>query len=283
MSRLNGNSKIYGIIGDPVGHSVSPSMFNAAFEHLDLNCVYVPFLVKQPNLFQALDGIRALNISGINITIPHKVEAVSGMDILDSRAGEIGAVNTVVNRNGKLAGYNTDGDGFLKILKDKGIALENKKVVLLGAGGVSRAISHVLVKGGANLTILDRTVSKALEFVKKNIEAGSGTTKALELTESNIASEINKADMLINATSVGMNKDESIVNSSVLKSSLVVIDIVYTPRKTRLLQDAEAIGAVAIEGVELLIGQAVLSFELWTGIKAPVEVMKYAASKALGG
>ena len=277
MPTLSGNSRTYGIVGDPVGHSISPAMFNAAFDYLNLDSDYVPFCVKKADLRQALEGIKALNIAGVNITIPHKVAAVSCMDMLNSQASEIGAINTVLNSNGKLTGYNTDSDGFLKIFENKGISIKNKKVVVLGAGGASRAIIYALVKSGADLTILNRTTEKSLALADNYLMPGGGKIKALKLTESNLASEIAKADLFVNTTSVGMNKDESIIDTKMLRPSLVVCDIVYTPRKTRLLRDAEAIGAVIIEGVEMLIGQAVLSFELWTGKKAPVEVMKKAA------
>ncbi len=282
---ISGEARICGVIGDPIEHTMSPVMHNAAFEKLGLDYLYIPFRVKKEEVGKAIEGMKALNIRGLNVTIPHKVAVIPFLDELDPLAEKLGAVNTIVNNNGVLKGYNTDAAGFLQALLEKGVEPRGKNVVVLGAGGASRAISFILAERGANLVILNRLLEldwaeelagKISKFFKKEV-------KALELVEENLAAVLEKADILVNATSVGMNPDtaETPVASDLLKPGLIVFDVVYNPIKTRLLIEAEQAGAKTIGGLDMLVWQGALAFEQWTGLKAPVEVMKKASINLL--
>jgi shikimate dehydrogenase len=282
-NHISGKSKVYGIIGDPVEQSISPTVHNAAFKKMGIDSIYVPLLVKSENLPQAIASMKALNLMGLNVTIPHKINVIPLLDKLDAVAQEIGAVNTIVNRNGNLEGYNTDGAGFIKALSINGIAVENKNVIIIGAGGTARAISFALAEKGASLTIINRTVTKALELVKSFSSHHNWKLNVLEFNTRNLLSAIKDADILINATNIGMGnyQDISLVNATSLKSKMVVCDVIYNPGKTRLLQAAELNGARIVNGMEMFIQQAALSFEKWTGVKAPIEIMREEALNAL--
>ncbi len=284
---VTGKTQLCGIIGDPVEHSMSPAMHNAAFARMGLDFWYVPFRVKPEDLPQAVAGMKALNIRGLNVTIPHKVAIIPLLDELDPLAEKIGAVNTVVNDNGVLQGFNTDAIGFLEALIQKGVEPKGKKVVVLGAGGAARAVSFVLAERGAHLIILNRRLELdwAEALAGQLAQTFGQGVEALELTEENLGRALEAAYILVNATSVGMspNIDETPVTSDLLRPSLVVFDVVYNPVKTKLLGQAEQIGAQTISGLEMLVWQGALAFELWTGAKAPVELMKKEVIKALGG
>ena len=282
---MSGTSRICGIIGDPIAHSMSPAIHNAAFDKLGLNYLYVPFRVKREELGKAIAGVRALNIRGLNVTIPHKVTVIPFLDELDPLAQRIGAVNTIVNDDGVLTGYNTDATGFLQTLLERGGEPRGKNVVILGAGGASRAISFILAERGARLVILNRLLELdwAEELASRISQVFKKEVKALELNEKNLKKVLANADILVNATSVGMspNIDETPVSPDLLRPSLTVFDIVYNPIKTRLLREAEAAGAKTISGVDMLVWQGALGFELWTGAKAPVKLMRETAIKGL--
>jgi len=276
MRLISGRTRICGIIGDPIEHSMSPVMHNAAFKNKGVDYVYLPFRVKKEELGKAIEGMRALNIRGLNITIPHKVAVIQFLDELDPLADKIGAVNTIVNDDGVLIGYNTDATGFLQALLERGIEPKGKSVVILGAGGASRAISFILAERGSSLVILNRTWNKAKVCTDRIAEIFQSEATALKLNRENLAAALSQADILINATSVGMspNINETPVTSNLLKPSLVVFDIVYNPIKTRLQREAEAAGATVISGLDMLVWQGALAFEKWTGLKAPVGVMR---------
>jgi len=282
---ISGKTRICGVIGDPIEHTMSPVMHNAAFKELGLDYIYIAFRVRKEELGKAIQGMSALNIRGLNVTIPHKVAIIPFLDELDPLAQKIGAVNTIVSDDGVLRGYNTDATGFLQALRDKGVEPEGKNIVILGAGGVSRAISFILADRGANLVILNRPLE--LDWAEELAQEISNTFKkevnALELDEENLATALEGADVLINATSIGMspNIDDTLVPAKLLKSSLVVFDVVYNPTKTRLLREAGAAGAKTIGGLDMLVWQGALAFEKWTGQKAPVDLMKKEAIKAL--
>ncbi len=282
---ISGKTRICGLIGDPVEHSMSPAMHNAAFKNSGMDYVYLPFKVEKEQLGRAIEGVRALNIRGVNVTIPHKVSVIPLLDELDPLAERIGAVNTIINNDGVLKGYNTDAQGFLKAMLERGISPGGKRVAILGAGGASRAISFILAERGANLVILNRQleIDWAVKLASSISRAFGREVKALELNEQNLAEVLRKSDILVNATSVGMspNTDETPVPAKLLKGNLVVFDIVYNPVKTRLLAEAEAAGAKAISGLEMLVWQGALAFEMWTGLKAPLEIMRKAAMRAL--
>ncbi len=264
---------------------MSPVMHNAAFAKMGVDYFYVPFRVKKEQLAKAIEGVRALNIRGLNVTIPHKVAIIPFLDQLDRLVQKIGAVNTAVNDEGILTGYNTDATGFLQALLERGIEPREKNIVILGAGGASRAISYILAERGSNLVILNRLLelnwaqelasSLSCIFIKE--------VEALELNEENLAEVLEKADILVNATSVGMtpNINETLVPFNLLKPGLVVFDVVYNPIKTRLLREAEQAGAETISGIDMLVWQGALAFEKWTGLKAPIEVMREEVIKVL--
>ncbi len=285
MIRVSGNTKICALIGDPVEHTMSPAMHNAAFKKLGLDFAYIPFRVEPPDLARAVAGLRALNVRGFNVTIPHKVSVIPLLDSLDPAAGKIGAVNTVVNDGGRLKGYNTDGEGFLMALTAKDIEPAGKNVVVLGAGGASRAISYVLAEKGAHLTILNRKIEldwaeDIARLIKKELRKN---VRVGELVPSTLSPALEEADILVNATSVGMSPAaaKSPVPSRLLRRRLLVFDIVYNPMTTRLLGEAKAAGARVIGGVEMLAWQGALAFEKWTGRPAPLALMRRQAVKML--
>lgn len=280
---ISGAARICGVIADPIGHTVSPAMHNAAFEQAGIDYLYVPFQVKKEELGKAITGMRALNIRGLNVTIPHKIAVIPFLDELDDLAQRIGAVNTIVNDDGVLRGYNTDATGFLRALLERGVEPREKKVVILGAGGASRAISLILAERGSNLVIVNRTWDKAKEQADRISQVCQREVQALKLDRENLAKALNKADILVNTTSVGMSPDieETPVTANLIKPPVIVVDIVYNPIKTRLLREAEAAGAETISGIDMLVWQGALAFEKWTGLKAPVKVMREEAIKAL--
>ncbi len=282
---ISGKTIVCGLIGDPVEHSMSPVMHNAAYEEIGLDYLYVPFRVKPEELGKAIGGMRALNIKGLNVTIPHKVAVIQFMDKLDHLAEKIGAVNTIVNDGGVLTGYNTDGAGFLQALLERGVEPKGKNIVILGAGGASRALSFTLADRGGHLVILNRLLELdwAKELASRISQIFSREVEALELTRENLAGALGKADILVNATSVGMspNTDATPVDSDLLRPGLVVFDAVYNPIKTRLLSEAETAGAKTISGLDMLVWQGALAFEKWTGHKAPADLMKEEAIKLL--
>jgi shikimate dehydrogenase len=280
MPKISAGTQICGLIGDPVEHSMSPAMHNAAFKKTGLDYIYLPFRVTPENLPGAISGLRSLNLRGMNVTIPHKVSVIPLLDELEPMAKKIGAINTIVNDNGYLKGYNTDAEGFLKSLSEKDIAPSGKKIVILGAGGVSRAISFTLAEQGAEIAILSR--SQKIEWAEK-LTINKSKVLAMELNNTNLKSVLSHADILVNATSVGMSPDtdNTLVPQELFRPGMLVFDVIYNPEKTRLLADAEKAGAVAVGGLDMLIWQGALSFELWTGIKAPADVMKKAAVNML--
>ncbi len=282
---ISANTKICGLIGDPVAYSVSPAMHNAAFKKLGLDYIYLPFRVETDNLYCAIAGLKALGIMGLNVTIPHKVAVIPLLDELEPVAMKIGAVNTIVNDEGYLKGYNTDADGFLRALLERGIDPEGKKVVVLGAGGASRAISFTLAEKGAEIAILNRKLELdlAVELADKISLFSKIEARAMELTDDNLSLVLEAADILVNATSVGMSPylDKSLAPKQLLKPGLVVFDAVYNPLKTRLLSEAEMVGAETISGIEMLVWQGALAFKLWTGVKAPLDIMKMETIKLL--
>ena len=284
---ITGKTTVCGVIGDPIEHTMSPVMHNAAYKKLGLDYVYVAFRVDKADLGKAVAGMRALNIRGLNVTIPHKVAIMPFLDELDPLAEKIGAVNTVVNNNGVLRGCNTDATGFLQALLAKGVRPEGKTVAILGAGGASRGISFILAERGANLVILNRKLELdwAVDLARRVSEVFKKQAEALELNEPNLAKTLAGAEILVNATSVGMSPDidSTPVPGRLLRPGLLVFDIVYNPIQTRLIKDAEAAGAKTISGIDMLAWQGAQAFEMWTGQPAPVELMKREAIKVLQG
>lgn len=253
-------------IGYPIKSSKSPSIHNAGYKSLGIDdqFIYLRAEVKPENLKMAMDGVKALGIRGVSVTMPHKTEIIKYLDKIDKEAKKIGAVNTVVNNKGRLTGYNTDWIGAIAALEKK-IKLEGKKVAVIGAGGAARAIVYGLIKKGAKVKIFNRSLDNAKKLAKEfGCEAGG----------LNALRECMKADIIINATSVGMNEDKSPVDKRFLNKNQTILDIVYSPRETKLIQDAKLKGAEVVYGYEMLLYQGVAQFELYTGRKAPVEAMK---------
>jgi shikimate dehydrogenase len=282
---ISATTRLCGVIGDPVSHTLSPAMHNAAIASLGLDYVYLAFQVKSAGLGAAVQGMRALGIRGLNVTVPHKVAVQPFLDELDPLAQDIGAVNTIVNDNGKLKGYNTDAGGFLQSLSAAGFAPLGKKVVLLGAGGAARAIGFALAQSGAHITVLNRKsrLEQGILLAQHLERVSKARVQALELSEASLKSALARAHLLVNATSVGMapGTEETPVPSQLLKPGLTVFDVVYSPLETRLLRDATARGCTVISGLEMLVRQGALAFELWTGQEAPLDVMRQAALEAL--
>ena len=276
---ITGKTRVCGVIGDPIEHSLSPILHNAAFNSLKLDYAFLAFKVKSVEVGNAINGMRALGIVGLNVTMPHKKSVISHLDEIDQTAKFLNAVNTIHNKNGKLFGFNTDGVGALKALKENGVNPAGKKVLLLGSGGAARAIAYALAKDADELVVLNRTVEQAKELASLLNRTFSKKAVADSLTPSAIQENLRGCDILVNATSVGMkpNANQSVITPEWLKPNLAVMDIVYNPIETKLAKDAKSAGAKVVSGVEMLIYQGAASFEIWTGKSAPVEVMRKAA------
>jgi len=273
---INTHTQLCGLLGNPVEHSLSPAIHNAAFEKLGLNFVYLAFKVE--DLPGAVKGLRALgNLRGFSVTIPHKVAIIPLLDEVEQTAKNIGAVNTIVIENGRLIGSNTDASGALRALTEAGAALRGEKIVMLGSGGAARAIAFALAGTGiAKLTLLgidekERTgLAKDLK-AKTSLQLADGT-----ITDDAMRRAIEESKVLLHCTPLGMhpNVRESCVPASLLKPHLTVMDIVYNPLDTKLLTDAKAAGCKTIRGIDMFLNQAVGQFELWTKQKAPADVMR---------
>lgn len=273
------------LIGDPIEHTVSPMIHNTAFQKLGLNYMYLAFKVKKDMLKKAIDGVKALNIRGLNVTIPHKIEVIKYLDEVDETAKKIGAVNTIVNNDGILKGYNTDGKGALMAIKESGLDLKDKIVVIVGAGGAARAISYyVALEKPGKIIILNRTLERARKLAKDLIKETKVCCETRILEADQVRESLSDANLLINCTPVGMhpNVEETPVPKDCLRKNMTVMDIVYNPLKTGLLKNALEIGCKIINGLDMLVNQAALSFKIWTGMDAPLEIMKKVAFEALG-
>ncbi|MCP4747556.1 MAG: shikimate dehydrogenase [Desulfobacteraceae bacterium] len=268
--QIDTQTGLFGVIGNPVGHSLSPVMHNAAFESAGYPGVYLAFEVKEVG--SAMAGMRGLNIKGMSVTIPHKIEVMKYLDEIDPTAEKIGAVNTVINREGRLLGTNTDCHGAITALESK-TGLAGKRVGLLGAGGAARAIGFGLMDRKAMVTVFNR-----------NSQRGQGLAKDLDAEFIPLADFDGRTlDILINTTSLGMYPDieKMPVEQNCLNGSLVVMDIVYHPLETALLKAARNKGCTIADGVAMFVFQGARQFELWTGRQAPLEVMRKAVLKHL--
>lgn len=280
---ISGSTKVFCVIGDPIKHSLSPIMHNAAFKHLGLDAVYVAFNVKRENLEGAVKGVRSLGIAGVNVTMPHKTAIISHLDEVDQEARFVEAVNTVLNIEGRLVGFNTDGVGALRALKENGLDPKGKKILLLGAGGAGKAIAFQLAREAEELRILNRNGYKAKQLADKLEKTFHKKILGEHLSQTTLNEWIKDADVLINATSVGMhpNDEQTPVDREQLRPELTVMDIVYNPVETRLLKEAKSLGAKVVYGVEMLIFQGAASFEIWWKRPAPVDVMRKAVMNKL--
>lgn len=262
--KIDTTTSLFGVIGDPVGHSLSPIMHNRAFSEIGYNAIYLAFHVT--DLASAIKGVKGLGIQGLSVTIPHKVSIMSLLDEIDEMAEKIGAVNTVVNKGGKLFGYNTDCLGAIHALREK-TDIKNKNILMIGAGGAARAIGFGILSEGGNLTIVN-----ILE------DEGKALSEILGVPYYHL-SEFHglEYDILINTTPVGMSPrtDKMPVEPTGLRPDKVVMDIIYNPLKTMLIAEAEKIGCVTVDGVSMFVHQGAAQFEMWTGQKAPVEIMRH--------
>lgn len=266
VSDIGPETHVFGLIGTPVKHSIGKNVFNTLFKLLEMNCVYLP--LETVSVASAVSVIRELGISGVSVTSPHKIEIMAYLDEVDIVAQEIGAVNTVVNRNRQLIGFNTDGSGAAKAIEAR-TELRGKKVVILGAGGAARALAYAIKNKGGTVTILNRTVPKAKKWAEACGAEFGGLDKLHDL----------KPNILINTTSIG-NENESLVPKELVKNMLVM-DIVYHPLETRLLKDARQAGCEVIEGVEMYVNQCAEQFQLFTGRTAPIDVLRKIARESL--
>ncbi len=274
--------KVYGVIGSPIAHSMSPEMHNDLFSFYQMNARYHAFHVKPENLADAIKGFRAIGISGFNVTIPHKIEIIDLLDEVCEIAANIGAVNTVVNEDGKLVGYNTDGLGFVTSLRKKVDHLENSRVLIIGAGGAARGIYITLAAEGVkNIDITNRTHEKAEELISTCKFSAVSNSLSIEQAEKDLANY----DIIVNTTSIGMHPeiDAIPINLTYLSPNAVVSDIIYNPLKTKLLREAEQKRATIDNGVGMFVYQGALAFEKWTGIFPDTTRMEAIVMKKLGG
>lgn len=268
---------VFGVFGDPVAHSKSPDMHNAAFRELDMDCIYHAFRVSPENLKDALLGARAMGFGGVNLTVPLKQEALKIVEA-DSLAAGIGAINTVDFKDG-MKGYNTDGLGAKRTLEEKDVTIKGSNVLIVGAGGASRAIAFQFAKDGADIIIANRTEQKAINLASEVAAVGSARGCGLESIKELIA----ESDILINCTTLGMhpNTEATVATAEDMHPDLTVFDIVYNPLETRLLKEAKKAGAKAVTGEMMLIYQGAEAFKIWTGVEPPIDVMKKAVLEGL--
>jgi len=274
---VSGITRVTGVFGCPVGHSQSPAMHNAAFAQMGLDFVYVPFDVHPDNLKAAVTGIRALNMVGVNVTIPHKERVIPFLDWVSDEALQIQSVNTIHLVDGKLRGYSTDGEGFIRALEASGKSPSGSKSVILGAGGSARAAAAALTLHGAEVAVANRTFSRALEL------AETLAVRPIALDSDDAREAILNADLLVNCTSVGMypKTDDQPIPSEWLHKGLFVFDTIYNPLETRLLAAANSAGCRTANGVKMLVFQGAISFTIWTGLDPPAEVMEKAVLAGL--
>jgi len=268
---------VYGIIGDPVEHSLSPPMHAAAYDESGVEAVYHRFRVEEGGVQEAVEGAAALGFDGLNVTVPHK-EAVASLPTveLEPVAERIGAVNTLDFGDDGIRGYNTDAFGALRAI-ERETDVDGDRVVLVGAGGAARAIAFELAANGATVAIANRTESKAESLAEEVSEVGAAGGYGLDV----LGDVVPDADIVVNATTVGMEEDVSPVPAELLREHHVVFDAVYTPLRTRLLRDAEEAGATTVDGAWMLVHQGAEAFEIWTGSDAPAEAMNTALREEL--
>ncbi|WP_373483699.1 shikimate dehydrogenase [Acetobacterium sp.] len=269
--KISATTKIYAVIGDPIAQSLSPQLHNGLFQETAVDALYLPIAVKSEDLEKLIDGFRLMNFGGFNITKPHKLEIMKVLDQLDPLAEKIGAVNTVVYRDEKMVGYNTDGFGFIKSIESKigEIPKDALTILILGCGGAVKSVAMALADWGIKKVIIaNRTVAKAEELVSQINKSWPGKAQAIEMAPEALKKAVDEAMVVVNGTSLGMADTalQSPLPKELLKKELLVYDMIYSPAVTQLLKDAQAIGAQTENGLEMLLYQGLLAFELWTGI-----------------
>ena len=269
--------KSFAVIGDPINHSLSPNIHSAAFRELNLDSSYIGYRIPKGELESGVEGLKKIKISGFNVTIPHKVEMMKYLDKMDESCSIIGAVNTVVNNEGVLKGYNTDMDGFLEPLKKRNISIQDKKILLIGAGGAARAIIAGMSKEKAERVDIANGTTKNAEKLSEfatRIELSTNVKKIEEIKN------LQNYDIIINSTSLGLKNELSPISFEQINQDSVIYDIVYSPMNTDFIKKAKDKKLEVIYGYEMLLGQATRAFEIWHGMKAPYNAMKKAL---LGG
>ncbi|WP_123039761.1 shikimate dehydrogenase [Cohnella candidum] len=273
---MDSNTMMYGVIGDPIGHSKSPLMQNRAFRETGVNGAYAAFRVAPERLGEAIAGMRAMGFRGLNVTIPHKVAVMAFLDEIDEGARAIGAVNTIVNENGRLIGRNTDGIGYVRSLKEEAEPeLAGKRIVVLGAGGASRGILWALNRERpASLQVANRTWDKARELADSLAESQAPAVQAVRWEE--LKEACSEADIVINTTSVGMapHVEETPIDPSWVRPGAVASDLIYNPLTTTFLQQAQERGCRIHGGLGMFVYQGAYAFEYWTGVPAPAAAMR---------
>lgn len=283
---IRGTTRIVGVFGYPVRHSASPPMHNAAFDALKLDWAYVPFEVAPERLGEALAGVRALGLAGVNVTVPLKEMVAPFLDEVSERARVVGSVNTVVHEAGRLRGDSTDGPGFLSALAHAGItSVHGRKTLILGAGGSARAVVYALAEAGAPVIVANRNAERA-RALAADFAALPGEISVIALTEAAVGAALRDGvSVLVNTTSVGMHPNEDDlppVPGDALTPEVFVVDLIYNPAETRLLRLARSRGCRVQNGVEMLVRQGALSFSQWTGVaEPPVDVMRAAVQGVL--
>lgn len=285
---VRGTTQVVGVWGWPVRHSASPPMHNAAFAALGLDYIYVPFAVNPEHIGAAVDAVRALDLRGVNITVPLKEKVPPFLDALTPRAERLGAVNTIINDNGFLTGDSTDGRGFLQALAEAGATPETgKRALILGAGGSARAVVDALRETGIAVTIANRTLERGQEVAERLGKGKGPEISVISLDEESLRRELSDPNLthLVNTTSVGMHPMEGEmppVPADALHSGLFVSDLIYNPPQTRLLSEAKSRGCQIQNGLSMLVWQGALSFSAWTGVQElPIEEMREAVTQAL--
>lgn len=277
---ISGYTRLVGFLASPAKHSISPKMHNLAFKETNTDAVYLAFDVSKAELENGIQAIRTFDMLGANVSMPHKIAAVSYMDELTEAAELIGAINTIIHRDGKLIGHNTDGVGFCESLRENQVAISGETMTLLGAGGAATAmICQAALDGMQTIHVFSRK-SPRYERMKEKIKEITAKTNCMitltELSDQNkLATALKESSLLVNATSVGMSDDTSpLYNATLLRNDLTVYDAIYNPRETHLLKQAKAVGAKTINGLGMLVYQGAEAFECWTGKKMPVDIIK---------
>jgi shikimate dehydrogenase len=277
--RISGHTRVYGILGDPVDHSASPAMQNAAFAALGLDAVYVPFHVRPADLPAAVEGLRAAGVAGLNVTVPHKEAVVALVDEIRPRAQACGAVNTIVRTRRGLAGDNTDGLGFLAALASAGYGVRGRDVLLIGAGGSARSLAHALVDAGcAGLVVANRTPARAAALVD-TLPRGRAEAGGLEVLRDR--ESLGRFHLIVNCTSTGLADTAPPLHFAATRKDALCCDLLYGRRPAPFLQKARAAGRRTMDGAGMLLHQGALALRLWTGRRAPVAVMRRALVQAL--
>ncbi len=269
---INANTDLYCIFGNPVRHTLSPLMHNAAFEETGINAAYLAF--EPGDIADAIQSMKILNIAGASVTIPFKIEVMQYLDDIDPLASAIGSVNTLLNRNGKISGFNTDGYGAVEALLQSGSSIDGANVLIIGNGGSSRAIAFTLLKEGARVNIAGRNLEKVTDLCN-DLERFNNNVTAFQLSDMDMGL-MEQFNIVINTTPIGMYPKTSLtpIDTEIISPSATVFDIIYSPHETELLKNSSQKGCKIVHGIDMLLYQGTRQFELWTGQKAPVETMK---------